>query len=103
MKAEITNALIRCTRIDRLAEPAFECVREDLGLWVRELPHTLNEIVTDLSAIRPLLKTLESGSLDYTLHVAARIDDLHSLVLPPAMAQIAGDCGIMIELISTPK
>lgn len=103
MKAEITNALIRCTREDRLAQEAFELVRKGLNLWVRELPDTLDEIVRDLSRICPLLKTLGSDSSDYTLHIAARIDELHPLVLPPAITQIAGDCGFAIELIGSPR
>lgn len=103
MKVKITNALIRCTRANRLAQDAFELVREDLNLWVRELPDTLDEIVRDLSGICPLLKTLGSDSSDYTLHIAARIDELHPLVLPPAITQIAGDCGFAIELIGSPR
>jgi hypothetical protein len=75
MKAKITNALIRCTRPDRLAQDAFELVREDLNLWVRELPETLDEIVRDLSGICPLLKTLELDSSDYRLHTAHRSAD----------------------------
>lgn len=103
MEANITNALIRCTRSDQLAQPAFELVREDLNLWVRELPETLNEMIQDLSTIQPLLRKLRSDSSDYTLHLAAEIDELHSLALPPGLAKIAGDCGFTIELIGTPK
>lgn len=102
MDAEITNALIRCTRADHIAEPAFKLVRSDLDIWVRELPSSLEDIVCDLSEIRPLLKTLRSGSSDFTLHLAAKVDEMHSLSLPPALVEIAGDCGFAIELIGTP-
>jgi hypothetical protein len=102
MAADITNALIRCTRFDHTAQHAFELVREDLDLWVRELPENLDDIVSDLSKIRPLLKKLKTGSSDYTLHLAATVDESNSLLLPPALAELAGDCGFAIELIATP-
>ena len=103
MTANITNALIRCTRVDQVPHPAFELVREDMDLWVRELPENLSDIVGDLLEIRPLLQELRTGSFDYTLHLAATIDELHSLAIPPSLAEIAGDCGFMIELIATPS
>ncbi|MES2997066.1 MAG: hypothetical protein V4733_09685 [Verrucomicrobiota bacterium] len=102
MEADITNALIRCTRVDQAAQPAFELVRDDLDLWVRELPENFSEIVGDLLKIRPLLRQLRTGSSDYTLHLAATIDEMHSLAIPPALAEIAGDCGFVIELIAAP-
>jgi hypothetical protein len=103
MEAEITNALIRCTRADQLAQPAFELVREDLNLWVRELPETMDDITHDLFTIRSLLRKLRSDSSDYTLHLAAEIDELHSLALPPGLTEIASDCGFTIELIVNPR
>ena len=102
MEAEITHALIRCTRADQVPHPAFELVREDMDLWVRELPENLSDILRDLSEIRPLLRELRTGSLDYTLHLAAAMDERHSLAIPPALAEMAGDCGFGIELIATP-
>jgi hypothetical protein len=77
-------------------------VRNDLDLWVRELPESLDEIVSDLSEIRPLLKILGVGSSDFTLHLAACIDELHSLVLPPVLAEMASECRFAIEVIGTP-
>jgi hypothetical protein len=103
MTAQITNALIRCRRSDQAAKSAFEFVRGDLDLWVRELPDTIDELVGDLSGIRLLLKTLRTGSSDYTLHLAATIDEMNSLVLPPLLTEMAGDCGFAIELIATPS
>ena len=70
---------------------------------VRELPENLSDIVEDLLEIRPLLRELRTGSFDYTLHLAASIDEIHSLVIPTSLAEIAGDCGFAIELIATPK
>ena len=102
MKAEITNALIRCRRADQAAQPEFELVRDDLGLWVRELPESLDELVSDLLEIRPLLKDLGSGSSDFTLHLTAYIDELHSLVLPPILSAMAGECGFAIEVYGSP-
>lgn len=102
MKAEITNALIRCTRADQAAQSEFDLVRDDLGLWVRELPEFMDELVSDLLRIRPLLKGLGSGSSDFTLHLTARIDELHSLVLPPILAAMAGECGFAIEVYGSP-
>ena len=103
MKARITNALIRCTRVDQAAQGAFQLVRADMNLWVRELPENLDDIVRDLSGIRPHLRELRAGSLDYTLHIAATTDELHTLGLPPALTEIAGDCGFVIELIASPE
>ena len=102
MKAEITNALIRCRRADQAAQPEFALVRYDLGLWVRELPESLDDLVSDLLRIRPLLKSLGSGSSEFTLHLTARIDELHSLVLPPILAEMAGECGFAIEVFGSP-
>lgn len=100
MHAIITNALIRCTRADRVAESAFELVNANRGLWVRELPEDIEAIVEDLSVIRPLLKELRIGGSDYTLHMAAAIDEYHSLFLPPALSELAGECGFAIELFA---
>lgn len=102
MTAKITNALIRCTRADEVPLPAFER-RKGMDLWVRELPENFSGIVENLSEIRPLLRKLGTGSLDYTLHLAATIDELHSMAIPPSLAEIAGDCGFLIELIATPS
>jgi len=102
MEAEITNALIRCSRPDQAARSAFELVIDERDLWVRELPANLTDIIADLLEVRPLLKQLGTGSSDYTMHLAATIDDHHSLVLPPPLIKIAGECGFAIELISTP-
>jgi len=74
-----------------------------MDLWVRELPGNLSDIIGELVEIRPLLRELRTGSLDYTLHLGATIDELHSLAIPPSLAEIAGDCGFLIELIATPS
>ena len=102
MKADITNALIRCTRDDSLAQNAFECGREGMSIWVRELPECFNDILSDLSDIRPLLQKLRFNSSDYTLHIAATIDHDHIVSLPPELLTLAGDCGFSIELIGSP-
>ncbi len=103
MKAIITNALIRCTRDDRCAESAFELVREDLGLWVCELPECLEDVVAELSAMQPLLRELSLGGTDFTLHLAATVDSLHALTLPPDLTALSGDCGFSIEVIASPE
>ena len=100
MKAGIINALIRCTRDDLLAQGAFQCVREGLNIWVRELPEDVDEIFNDLTKLQPLLKKLGQGSLDYTLHIAVASDHDHALSLPPDFSVLAGDCGFNIELVT---
>lgn len=100
MKEVITNALIRCTRADHIAVSGFELVRKDLGLWVRELPGDIEGVVDDLKGIRVLLKELGNGSSDYTLHLAAAVDEHRSIILPPALTKLAGDCGFSIEVVS---
>ena len=98
MNAEIINALIRCTRNDRIAYPVFEFVHQEQGIWVRELPLDLVDLITDLSTIQPLLTTLR-GSADYTLHLAATVDSVHLLKLPTELTRLAADCGFAIELV----
>ncbi|MCG8600151.1 MAG: hypothetical protein MI807_08430 [Verrucomicrobiales bacterium] len=97
-KAVITNALLRVTREDQLAEGVFELVRGDLGLWVLELPQSLEAIAEDLSEIRPLLRMLSKDASDYTLHLAAAIDEVHSLVIPSVVAELSFACGFSIEV-----
>ncbi|QQL44068.1 hypothetical protein [Sulfuriroseicoccus oceanibius] len=101
-EATITNALLRCTREDNLASEVFELVRADLGLWVLELPETFQEIVEVLTAHSNLLRTLKANGSDYTLHLAATVDEMHRLVIPSDMAALSADCGFSIELIATP-
>ena len=100
MNTLITNALIRCTRNDRIAQSAFELVREAPPIWVRELPETIDEILADLLTIRALLLELGTGSSDYTLHLAAILEDHHKILLPPELSELAGACGFVIEVIS---
>ena len=97
-KASIKNALLRCTRQDRLAEGVFDHVRDDLDLWVLELPETFVEISETLSNLQPLLESLPEGGSDYTLHISANIDETHSIVIPPSLAALAASCGFSIEL-----
>ncbi|MFT5906550.1 MAG: hypothetical protein ACI9E1_002160 [Cryomorphaceae bacterium] len=101
MNAQITNALIRCTRTDRAARSEFELVHQDLGIWVRELPENLDRIIDDLSGIQQLLEKLKIDSSDYTLHLTATFDDSHSISLPIALSTLASRCGFTIELISS--
>ena len=102
MNDQITNALIRCTRTDREAQSEFELVRDDLDLWVRELPENLDGIINNLLGIQPLLEKLKIGSSDYTLHLAVMIDDSNSFTLPCSLSKLASSCGFSIELISGP-
>ena len=99
MTAQISNALIRCTRGDNIPEPIFDLVRDDLGLWVRELPNNFEEIISDLSKIQLLLKGLAVDSRDFTLHIAASTDSPHSLALPPELVELADFCGFSLEII----
>lgn len=98
----ITNALLRCTRQDDLAQQCFELVRQDLGLWVFELPESLHEIVAALDAERTLLRSLATGGSDYTLHLAASVDEVHRLRIPSELAALSADCGFLIEVIGSP-
>ena len=102
-EATITNALLRCTREDRLAAESFELVRSDLGLWVYELPENLQEIINALSEIRPLLLPLLDGGSDYALHLAATVDERQRLSIPSSLAALSADCGFAIEVITSPK
>ena len=101
-EAKITNALLRCTRKDHLARNSFELVQGDLGLWVLELPETIQEIVAVLSGLRPLLKSLAEGSKDYSLHLAATIDEMHRFSIPCDLIVLSADCGFSIEVIASP-
>lgn len=97
-KAVITNALLRCTRGDRLADEVFDLVREDLGLWILELPDDFQEITKILSDKQLFLKSLSEGGSDYTLHIAASIDGTHSLAIPPELVELSASCGFLIEV-----
>ena len=101
-EATITNALLRCTREDDLAGESFELVRDDLGLWVCELPNSFREMINFLTDLRPLLRTLE-GASDYTLHLAATVDETHGLLIPRDLAVLSADCGFSIEVIASPS
>lgn len=101
-EAIITNALLRCTREDDLAQECFELVRQDLGLWVFELPESLQEIVDALAAERTLLRSLSTGGSDYTLHLAASVDEVRRLRIPSELAALSADCGFLIEVIGSP-
>ena len=100
-EATITDALLRCTRRDDLAKGAFELVRADLGLWVLELPETFAEIVEILTEVRCLLRSLKTDVSDYTLHIAATVDGVHSLKIPSEVTDLSSDCGFSIEVISS--
>lgn len=105
-KAIIVNALIRCERSDRAAEPAFELVRDDLDLWVMELDYQLSdywdsqiEVICDhLQLHRALLLTLQNGSTDYTLHIAAEANEWSALRIPVRLSRLASECGFEIEI-----
>jgi len=101
--AIITNALLRCTREDDLAQHCFELVSQDLGLWVFELPESFYEIVAALAAERTLLRSLSTGGSDYTLHLAASVDEVHRLRIPVELAALSADCGFLIEVIGSPS
>ena len=101
-EATITNALLRCTREDELAKEVFELVRDDLGLWVLELPETFQEIVEVLTGHRSLLRLLKAEGSDYTLHLAATVDEMHRLEIPSDVAALSADCGFSIEVITSP-
>lgn len=101
-EAIITHALLRCTRKDDLAQRCFELVRADLGLWVFELPESFREIVDALAAERSLLRSLSAGGSDYTLHLAASVDEVHGLRIPCDLAALSADCGFLIEVIASP-
>ena len=102
-EATITNALLRCTREDRLAAESFELVRKDLGLWVYELPESFEDIVDAVSEIRPLLQKLADGGSDYVLHIAATIDGRKRLSIPCRLAGLSAECGFLIEVVSRPE
>ncbi|MFT6178261.1 MAG: hypothetical protein ACJAQT_005142 [Akkermansiaceae bacterium] len=99
MNGIITNALIRCTREDEIAHPVFEKVRNDLDIWVLELPEILNPLITDLTKHLPLLKQLRTNSSDYTLHLAVTIDEHRLISIPPSLSGLAHECGFSIEVV----
>ena len=99
--AIITNALVRCTRNDDLAKESFELVRADLGLWVLELPENFQEMVAVLNELRDKLRLLGVGSSDYTLHLAATVDEIKTLKIPLAVTELSADCGFAIEIIAS--
>lgn len=102
-EAAITNALLRCTREDDLARSLFDLVRDDIGLWVLELPNDWQKIADSLASHRSLLRALANGGSDYTLHLATTVDDTHRLKIPPEVAKLSADCGFSIELIASPS
>lgn len=89
-------------RDDDLAAECFELSREDLGLWVLELPETIQGILDVLTDIRPMLKSLKGGGSDYTLHIAATIDEVRRLQIPTELAALSDDCGFSIEVVASP-
>ena len=107
LEGEILNALIRCRRKDRIAHPEFELVKEEAGIWVRELPfentggadESIGAIIDDLMRIRPSLDRIGRGSEDFTLHLAYEPPEYGRLILPTNLCNLAGDCGFSIELI----
>ena len=101
-EATITNALLRCTREDRLAAESFELVRDDLGIWVYELPENFEDIIDAVSEISPLLRQLSNGGSDYVLHLAATIEIGRRLSIPCRLAELSVECGFSIEVVSTP-
>jgi hypothetical protein len=102
----IVNALIRCTRQDRVAEGLFELTRPDLGLWVLELDFELDAtqanqidgICRQLRSYSDRLKILQEGSADYTLHLTFELPEHERIILPPKLSRLASECGFNIEL-----
>jgi hypothetical protein len=102
----VLNALLRCTRTSRENIPLFECVREDLNLWVWELgPSTdsaLSAWILSVSrAFRENMNSLASLSDtdDYTLHLSfSSYPESGMLRLPPDFLGLAHQAGFAIEI-----
>lgn len=107
-QTRIHNALLRCTRRDTKAHPLFECVRQDLGLWVWELSgygscpwnQWTRETADALRAQLAKLSTLKYGSTDYTLFIeVGPVSDLKPLRIPSELTEISSVAGFSIELL----
>lgn len=104
--ASLTNALLRCTRQDAAAAPAFELVRDNLGLWVLELdfdvsgswPDQIETVCDLLESHRALLLTLAPGGSDYTLHLAVSPGEGRPVRLPAWLSRLSAECGFEIEI-----
>lgn len=101
----VTNALLRCVRSDSLAQPLFERVNSQLGLWVWEIP-TRNDVSLDqwmdetynlLASHTPFLSALRSGSRDYTLFVEVA-DAARPVRISHPMLSVAFTAGFEIEV-----
>ena len=90
--------LLRCRREDDLARESFQLVREDLRLWVLELPDRLEDVVSILSELKLLLSSLKEGSLDYVLHLSLHSDQRMTLQIPPELTSLSLECGFLIEI-----
>ena len=101
---KLVNALIRCVRSDRAAEPRFELVRPDLGLWVRELgdpfakgwSEQVKIIVAELADLRHELASLRVGSDDFTLFLG--IETFMPIKIPRQLMELALEWGFEIEV-----
>ena len=103
----IHNALLRCTRPDRVAEPSFDLARDDLGLWVLELSEyeQADTIEDEVDAIyqrlivhKDIFPKLISGSSDYTLHITFVGEESSRLFLPPKLMLLAAQSNFRIEV-----
>ena len=103
----VYNALLRCTRKDRLAHPLFECERDDLNLWVWELgsfsnpefKHWVAQIEEMIRQNLALLSKLERGSTDYTLHLVVEFaGPCFPIVFPPSFLELVRTAGFALEI-----
>jgi len=102
---KVTNALLRCVRQDSLAQPLFECVNPESGLWVWEIPlayglawdRWLDQTCQLLSSRALFLSTLCSGSHDYTLFVEVA-DATRPLRFSRSLLSVAMSAGFEIEV-----
>ena len=102
----IGNALLRCLRQDRAAEPLFELIKESDGLWVMELycgdsadwNAQVRTLCDQISPHRSKLMGLRHGSEDYTLHLAVASDYFSPIVIPTALSTLAHEIGFSIEI-----
>ena len=105
-KVIIDNALVRCLREDREAEPLFELAQAEFGLWVWELPSSLSAdaeaqlelIWRELEHNRSRLIQLADGSREYVLFLSIATTGGAVLRFPHKLTRLVAECGMELEI-----
>ena len=105
-KVIIDNALVRCLREDREAEPLFELAQAEFGLWVWELPSSLSAdaeaqlelIWRELERNRSRLIQLADGSREYVLFLSIATTGAAVMRVPHKLTCLMAECGMELEI-----